>query len=172
MSALLSRGAGGHSSRREAVLRKEPGFWQVFEAAQKNSARFHFFSTSHERHNNESTKKKHQIISTKQIHKILQCCIPDRLTWLPACLLCSLFFEKEYIGGVVISLTFNWQHYDEYYEAEILKILPSLEILIDNAVERMLLWIMLVNEQTAVTQGITRSFSHLLRKTKGCALTA
>lgn len=73
------------------------------------------------KHHTVLDTQKHQIVWSIQIQ--LQCCILDRLTWLPS--LSSIFF-REYSEGV-ISLTFGTL----WTEAEILL---SSEILIDNAV--------------------------------------
>lgn len=99
-------------------------FWQILEAAQENMWKKKR-TRAETPHNTESTKKKkkHQIISGKQIHKILQ--LQPWQIDTTASLVYSLFsvfliFEKDYIGGAVISLTFNWQRYDERWtEAEI-----------------------------------------------------
>lgn len=99
-------------------------FWQILEAAQENMWKKKR-TQAETPHNTESTKKKkkHQIISGKQIHKILQ--LQPWQIDTTASLVYSLFsvfliFEKDYIGGAVISLTFNWQRYDERRtEAEI-----------------------------------------------------
>lgn len=99
-------------------------FWQILEAAQENMWKKKR-TRAETPHNTESTKKKkkHQIISGKQIHKILQ--LQPWQIDTTASLVYSLFsvfliFEKDYIGGAVISLTFNWQRYDERRtEAEI-----------------------------------------------------
>lgn len=98
------------TQRWSCVCAAQPGSrWSLVQVrgSSKQSLVFDRYWKQHKKKKKTVSRKKYQIISSKQIHKILSCCIPDRLTRLPPCLFC--FFLKRNTWGVVICLTFNWQ---------------------------------------------------------------